>query len=45
MGHILDQIFPTTQYIIEKHDATTDNPLMIYVNKIENRIMFKIKIG
>ena len=33
------------KYLI-KHETVTDNPsLMIYVNKIENRITFKIKIG
>ena len=27
------------EYIIKKHEAVTDNPsIMIYVNKIENRI-------
>ena len=34
------------QYIIKKHETVTDNPLiMIYVNKIEKRITFKIKTG
>ena len=33
-------------YIIKKHEGVTDNPsIMIYVNKIENRITFKIKTG
>ena len=32
------------EYIIEKHETVTDNPsIMIYVNKIENRITFKFK--
>ena len=32
------------EYIIRKHETGTDNPLMkIYVNKIENRITFKIE--
>ena len=32
------------KYILKKHETVTDNPsIMIYVNKIENRIMFKIK--
>ena len=32
------------EYIIEKHETVTDNPsIMIYVNKIGNRITFKIK--
>ena len=33
-------------YIIKKRQTVTDNPsIRIYVNKIENRIMFKIKTG
>ena len=32
------------EYIIKKHETVTDNPpIRIYVNKIENRIKFKIK--
>ena len=32
--------------ILKKHEAVTDNPsIRIYVNKIENRITFKIKTG
>ena len=32
-------------YFIENHQTVTDNPpIRIYVNKIENRITFKIKI-
>ena len=34
------------KYIIKKHETVTDNPsIMIYVNKIENRITFKFKTG
>ena len=34
------------EYILKKHGEKTDNPsIRIYVNKIENRIMFKIKTG
>ena len=34
------------QYILEKHGETTDKPsIQIFVNKIENRITFKIKNG
>ena len=34
------------QYILKKHGENTDKPSMqIYVNKIENRITFKIKNG
>ena len=34
------------EYILKKHGKETDNPsIRIYVNKIENRITFKIKTG
>ena len=34
------------EYILQKHDENVDNPsIRIYVNKIENRITFKIKTG
>ena len=34
------------QYILKKHSESVDNPpIRIYVNKIENRITFKIKSG
>ena len=33
-------------YIIKKHEALTDKPpFQIYINKIQNRILFKIKSG
>ena len=45
MVHILYQIFKTILSILSKN-AFTDNPLIkIYINKIENRITFKIKKG
>ena len=32
------------EYIIKKHDTLTENPpVQIYVNRIKNRIVFKIK--
>ena len=32
------------EYFVKKHEAVTDNPpIRVYVNKIENRIPFKIK--
>ena len=32
------------EYIVQKHETITDNPpVQIYVNKINNRIFFKIK--
>ena len=34
------------EYIFKKHDRVTDHPsIRIYVNRIENRITFKIKTG
>ena len=34
------------EYILEKHGENIDEPsVQIYVNKFENRIIFKIKIG
>ena len=34
------------EYILKKHSENVDNSsIRIYVNKIENRIMFKIKSG
>ena len=47
MDHILYQIFKIILNIyLKKHETVTDNPsIMIYLNKIENRIMFKIKTG
>ena len=34
------------EYIIKKHDTMTDNPpTRIYVDKLENRIVFRIKTG
>ena len=33
-------------FIIKKHETLTENPLIqIYLNKIKNRIVFKIKTG
>ena len=34
------------EYISKKHETVTDNPsIRIYINKIENRIAFKTKVG
>ena len=34
------------EYIIQKHEALTDNPpIRIYVNKVQHRMINKIKIG
>ena len=47
VDHILYQIFKITlNTSLKKNETVTDNPsIMIYVNKIENRISFKIKTG
>ena len=34
------------EYILKKHETVTDNPsIMIYLNKIENKIIFKTETG
>ena len=34
------------EYIIKKHETIADNPpVQIYVNKIRNRVVFKVKTG
>ena len=44
--NILYQIFKIFWVHYQKHQKVTDNPpIKIYVNKIEDRITFKIKIG
>ena len=46
IDHLVSAIQDYFEYIIKKHEIVTDNPLMmIYVNKIENIITFKIKTG
>ena len=43
MDHILYHIFKITLNISWKHGEKTNNPLIrIYVNKIENRVTFRI---
>ena len=42
----IEQIQNYFKHIIEKHETIADNPpVQIYVNKIKNRIVFKIKTG
>ena len=47
MDYILYQIFKITLNIsLKKHETVTDNPsIMISVNKIENKVRFKIETG
>ena len=34
------------EFIIKKHETLTENPpIQIYPNKIENRVIFKVKTG
>ena len=43
--YLMDHI-PYFEYIIKKYETFTDNPsIKIYVNKIKNKITFKIKTG
>ena len=43
-SYSIEQIQDCFKYIIEKHETIADNPpVQIYVNKIKNRIVFKIK--
>ena len=45
-SYSIDDIEDYFQFIIRKHETLTDNsPVQIYVNKIKNRIVFKIKTG
>ena len=45
-SYYLSDIQDYLKYIFKKHGEMTDNPsIRIYVNKIENRTPFKIKIG
>ena len=47
MAHLLYQVFKIIfEYILKKHGEDIDKPsVQIYVNKIENRVTFKIKNG
>ena len=45
-SYSMSDIQDYSEYILKKHGANVDNPsIRIYVNKIENRITFKIKSG
>ena len=44
MDHTLYQVFKIQDYFLKKHGENIDNSsVSIYVNKIENKITFKIK--
>ena len=43
-SYLISDIQDYFEYILQKHSESVDNPsIRIYVNKIENRITFKIK--
>ena len=45
-SYSLSDIQDYSEYIIKKHETIADNPpVQICVNKIKNRIVFKIKTG
>ena len=45
-SYLISDIQDYFEYILKKHNENIDNPsIRIYVNKIENRITFKIKNG
>ena len=46
IDHILFHTFKIIEYNIKKHETIANNPpVQIYVNRIKNRIVFKIKTG
>ena len=46
MDRILSDIQDYFEYILKKHGESVDKPsVQIYVNKIENRVTFKVKNG
>ena len=45
-SYLISDIQDYFDYILKKHSESVDNPsIKIYVNKIENRVTFKIKKG
>ena len=45
-SYLISDIQDYFEYILKKHSENVDNPsIRIYVNKIENRIKFKLKNG
>ena len=45
-SYLISDIQDYFEYILKKHNENVDNPsIRIYINKIENRITFKIKNG
>ena len=45
-SYLISDIQDYFEYILKKHSESVDNPsIKVYINKIENRITFKIKNG
>ena len=45
-SYSISDIQDSFEYIIEKHETTADNsPIQIYINRIKNHVVFKIKTG
>ena len=46
-SYVISDIQEYSQFIIKKHETITDknSPIKIYVNKIKNRVVFKIRTG
>ena len=43
-SYLISDIQDYFEYILKKHSESVDNPsIKVYINKIENRITFKIK--
>ena len=46
VSYFVSDIQDCFEYISKKHKTLTDNPpIRIYIDKIENKITFKIKVG
>ena len=45
MDYIVYQILKIILQYFKKHETTDNPPVRIYINKIENNIIFKIKTG
>ena len=44
LSYSISNIQDYFEYTIKKHDTVADNsPIQIYINKIKNRVVFKIK--
>ena len=42
-GYLVSDIQDYIKYIIKKHETTTVPPIHVYIKRINNRLVFKIK--